>query len=100
MMTDPITVIDVDREAYLELNMLPEFDAIDVRDGRWDNVTGLRAFARHRLAERAAVVAYLRCMAEWHDKNDDGWSGYDKIAQGAREFADAILQGEHIGGNP
>lgn len=94
-MTDPVIVTDADREAYLESNMLPEFDAIDVRAGHWDGVTGLRAFARHRLAERARAVAYLRSMSEWYDKNDDGWSGFDRIAQGAREFADAIERGDH-----
>jgi len=51
-----------DREAYLAMNMLPEFDAADVRAGLWDKVTGLQAFARHRIAvenaalERAAKV--------------------------------------------
>lgn len=34
------------REAYLSLSMLPEFDAIDVREGRWDKTTGLQTFAR------------------------------------------------------
>ena len=47
-MTDK-TVLEVTqraREAYLSLSMLPEFDAIDVREGRWDKTTGLQTFAR------------------------------------------------------
>lgn len=45
-----VEVRQEDREAYLSLNMLPEFDAVDVRAGRWDHVTGVQAFARHRIA--------------------------------------------------
>lgn len=51
-------VNDAVREAYLRLNMLPEFDAVDVRAGRWDNVTGMQQLAAQRdegrIAQRAA----------------------------------------------
>ena len=47
-------------------------------------------------AERAAVVAFLNEQAAWHDKNDDGWSGFDRIAQGYREAADAIESRAHL----
>tara|TARA_B100000378_G_scaffold123871_1_gene99968 strand:- start:2807 stop:3136 length:330 start_codon:yes stop_codon:yes gene_type:complete len=51
-----VEVTQEDREAYLAMNMLPEFDAADVRAGLWDKVTGLQAFARHRIeATRAAA---------------------------------------------
>lgn len=50
-------VTDADREAYLAMNMLPEFDAADVRAGLWDNVTGLQAFKSHRLQSVAAATA-------------------------------------------
>lgn len=54
-----MTVTQADREAYLSLSMLPEFDAADVRAGLWDRTTGLQAFAAHRIAalEEAAKVA-------------------------------------------
>lgn len=56
------TVSQEAREAYLSMNMLPEFDAADVRAGRWDNTTGLQAFAKfeqsiRQSAERGEVVA-------------------------------------------
>lgn len=66
-MTDPVEVTPEDREAYLSLNMLPEFDAIDVRAGRWDHVTGVQAFARHRteaLASQRALVEALERVLE------------------------------------
>jgi len=47
-----VEVKEVDREAYLAMSMLPEFDAADVRAGRWDKTTGMQAFARHREAAR------------------------------------------------
>ncbi|MBR2268275.1 hypothetical protein [Sphingobium sp.] len=50
-------VTEADREAYLAMNMLPEFDAADVRAGLWDKVTGVQAFARHRLQSVAAATA-------------------------------------------
>lgn len=59
---EAVEVTPADREAYLSLNMLPEFDAIDVRAGRWDHVTGIQAFARHRteaLASQRALVEAL-----------------------------------------
>jgi len=52
-----IEVTQADREAYLAMNMLPEFDAADVRAGLWDKVTGLQAFARHRIAAHAEGYA-------------------------------------------
>lgn len=42
----------------------------------------------------AEVAAWLRGQADWHDKNDDGWSGFDRIAQGYREAVDALETGE------
>ena len=58
------TVSQEAREAYLSMNMLPEFDAADVRAGRWDNTTGLQAFAKfeqsiRQQAERGEVVAWM-----------------------------------------
>lgn len=42
----------------------------------------------------AEVVAWLRKEAEWYDETDDGWSGFDRIAQGHREAATALETGE------
>lgn len=50
-------VTQADREAYLAMNMLPEFDAADVRAGLWDKVTGVQAFKSHRLQSVAAATA-------------------------------------------
>jgi hypothetical protein len=59
------------------------------------------------LAERAAVVAWLRERARSHrekaaqtDKYDAGivWRDLLKQAQEAAELADAIERGEHVGG--
>ena len=41
------------------------------------------------------VIAWLREQAEWHDKNDDGWSGFDRIAQAHRDAAQSLEQGHH-----
>ena len=60
-----VEVTQEDREAYLAMNMLPEFDAADVRAGLWDKVTGLQAFARHR-------IAALELAAQVADRHDTG----------------------------
>lgn len=49
------TVSQEAREAYLSMNMLPEFDAADVRAGRWDNTTGLQAFAKFEQSIRQSA---------------------------------------------
>lgn len=51
-----------------------------------------------RMAERADVVASLRESAAWHNKADDGLSGYAAISNALIEHADAIQRGEHVGG--
>lgn len=57
------------------------------------------AFAHHRqqavAAEVAQIVAWLREQASWHDKYDDGLSGFDRIAQAHRESIEAIERGEY-----
>lgn len=86
MPTDEVT--DADRFAYLSLNMLPEFDRVDVLDGRWDKATGIQAFAAHRTASEqrgydraiAEVVAWLR----WQDGHGEWY-----------EVAEQIEAGEH-----
>ena len=61
-----VEVRQEDREAYLAMNMLPEFDAADVRAGLWDKVTGLQAFARHRIAARdAALEEAAKVVEKW-----------------------------------
>lgn len=68
--------------------------------GNADDHSMVQAFARHaateRAMERAAIVGLLRDMVKWYDANDDGWSGYDRIAQGYREAIEAIEAGEHL----
>ena len=49
-----------DREAYLSLSMLPPEDAEAVRAGKWDSLTGVQAFARHRLDHTAPAEPVLR----------------------------------------
>ena len=78
-MTDKIEVTQADREAYLSMNMLPEFDAIDVRAGLWDKVTGLQSFARHAHAARIegaraaleAAATELECREDEMDPNSE-----------------------------
>lgn len=65
-----VEVTHEDREAYLAMNMLPEFDAADVRAGLWDKVTGLQAFARHRIAAENAVLERAAKAADRHDTGD------------------------------
>jgi chromosome segregation ATPase len=57
-------------------------------------IRSLRAQVARVAQERAGIVAMVRSQAEWHDKHDDGWSGFDKMAQGMREIADAIERHE------
>ena len=73
-----------DREAYLSLNMLPEFDAADVRAGRWDHITGVQAFARHRQATEQAIIAWLNDMK----REDTNWP---------QVIARMIAEGQHRG---
>jgi hypothetical protein len=40
------------------------------------------------IVEQCAKVADE--YAAWHDKHDDGLSGFDKMAEGAREVAETI----------
>ena len=61
-MTEPVTADGADREAYLSLNMLPKSDATDVRAGRWDHVTGVQAFARHRATATAPLEARIAAL--------------------------------------
>lgn len=68
-MTDPIPVSQRAREAYLSMNMLPEFDAADVRAGLWDKVTGIQAFAR---LEAAAYNDGLEASAKVADAYGSG----------------------------
>lgn len=75
-----------------------------IRSGMGDESThtpALRAIdeaiAQGRADERRAVVEFLKEQAAWHDKHDDGLSGFDRIAQGYREAVDAIERGDHVG---
>ena len=84
-----LEVTQEDREAYLALNMLPEFDAADVRAGRWDGVTGVQAFAAHRQAVERKVVEWLR-------RQHEAVQAFQEYApRNLSEVADAIERGEH-----
>lgn len=73
-------VEQIDREAAADNAVLAEFRAI-IREGRADHHA--EPFARHRLAERAKIVAWLR--------EQDG-HGYDDMR------ANCIEAGEHYNG--
>jgi len=60
-----VAVTEADREAYLSLNMLPASESAHIRAGRWDKMTGLQAFARHR-ATHAGEVERLREALAWY----------------------------------
>ena len=90
-----VEVRQEDREAYLAMSMLPEFDAADVRAGLWDKVTGLQAFARHRIAaENAArgdqvarLIAHMKTIEP--DEETAGcpatWADFIQILEGIAE---------------
>ena len=99
------TVSQEARDAYLSMNMLPEFDAADVRAGRWDNTTGLQAFAKfeqsiRQSAERGEVdrlrseLNKVRGILE-RLRDFDGWHGtfHAGHAYDAKQDAIAYLEG-------
>jgi len=90
-----VDVTQADREAYLAMNMLPEFDAADVRAGLWDKVTGLQAFARHRIQavrDQADEIARLREALETIARlGVDMRADFSRSAQQS-EIARAVLQ--------
>lgn len=71
-----VEVTQEDREAYLAMNMLPEFDAADVRAGLWDKVTGLQAFARHRIEATRAALADMPTI--WEDPAGKGYPCFER----------------------
>ncbi len=66
--------------------------------GEADNSFIVQAFAAHRIAaERETVeriVEWMRESAAWHEKHDDGLSGFGHISLGQTEAADAIEEGD------
>lgn len=60
--------------------------------GDFDTV--IQAFARHRIAARDAALEEAAKVADeyavFHDKHDDGLSGFTHMALGAREVAEEI----------
>ena len=66
----PAKVTTADRETYLAFNALPEAHAHEVREGCWDETTGMQAIAIHRIAARAeaeaAIVTWLRNDGDGH----------------------------------
>lgn len=65
-MTEAVEVTQADREAaakWAKMQGRPQ-QAANMRRGACDSAPLVQAFARHRLAEREAVVAWLRkdCM--------------------------------------
>lgn len=54
------------------------------------------AFARHRMEERAAIVAWLRDDADQVVNADGPVSCADVIAEAIVECAQAIAEGEHL----
>jgi hypothetical protein len=66
--------------------------------GEVDGLIMLHATRRNRFkreAIEAEIVAWLREIAAWNNKHDDGLSGLDKMAQGQLEAAEAIELGEY-----
>ena len=60
-----------------------------------DVVWNRRAGDGTREAIEAEIVAWLREIAAWNNKHDDGLSGMDKMAQGQLEAAEGIERGEY-----
>jgi hypothetical protein len=75
-------ILQCDRDRAADL--LSGIYGPEIREGRKDTLSVVQAFAAHREAERAAVVAWLR-----HSDQD----GYSCVC--SAKFADAIEHGEH-----
>lgn len=80
-----VEVTEADRRAYLSLNMLPEFDQVDVLAGRWDNVTGIQAFASHR---QAGVQQGLDMAAGVVEEGSSRWRDKSSATANKRESRD------------
>ena len=87
-MRPAIEVTQADREAAASIAVLPEMREL-ILSGRADHHA--EPFARHRLAEREAVVKWLRRM----QGNAGKWSPMEQtVAAACRYLADAIEAGE------
>lgn len=83
-MPDPIKPTAADREALERID-----DALGfLLDNEREIV--LQAFARHAQQAREQAAKVADEYAAYHDKHDDGLSGFDKMALGAREVAEEI----------
>ena len=85
-----VEVTEDDRRAYLSLNMLPEFDQVDVLAGRWDNVTGIQAFARHRQAGVQQGLDMAAAYLDGFKYNDIVMDGCTMRREWRKDFAAAI----------
>ena len=86
-------VTQTDRDAALRLAMrstggLHPIDIQEILEGRHDKNAIVTAFARHRLEERAAIVAWL--MREEEDYPAGKYSGFAAIIR------EEIEAGEHL----
>lgn len=88
-------LVDMFEAGQALLTRITELETALAEGTRVDKARTWDACIEARNDERAKVVAWLLEQAKWHDKYDDGWSGFDKIAQGYREAADAIEKGVH-----
>ena len=90
-------VTQADRDAAAKWAKLQgrQAQAANIRRGSCDTAPIVQAFANHREAIEAEIGAWLREIAAWNNKHDDGLSGMDKMAQGQLEAAEAIEGGEY-----
>ena len=81
------TVTDADREAAADhFGMTNDALRADfARSGKYDLSVCVQAFARHREAEVAKIVAWLR----------GNFGSWNVEATNAKKFADAIQRGEY-----
>lgn len=97
-MTTPITQADREAAAKWAKMQGRHAQAANILRGSCDTAPLVKLFAAHRIAaERETVeriVEWLRESAAWHEKHDDGLSGFGHISLGQTEAADAIEEGD------
>lgn len=92
-----------DREAYIVLRGSSGEEAEDIRAGHWDDTSGMKIIAGHRVAALDAVLRVVEPRAAsakaWRaetDKDDPYWYRFDGAAQDCDAIASSIraLKGE------
>lgn len=66
-----VRVTPTDRDAYLSLNNVGAIYRAQIVAGEWDTVTGMQAFARHRIESTRELLEAAEGVAEWVNMRPD-----------------------------